>query len=770
MHADLVAALKAGWPRVHFVTVTLADTTIRWTDAGSVVWGANTYTARNAIYGSLDSISEITDGIDDDASPVTLTIIPPDLTSVADITAADAQGGRVTIHLGAVNPTTRVLVSEPYRLFIGELDQPSLKQGKRQLLEYEVITGEARGLEPNEEQRQTDAFHQMIWPDELGNEFATDGPRVSYWRADEPRRSIGIIPGRGNDDNKARQFTYEPEAPFVFPFGSRIGVAGKIRYQQGYGATNRYYDIYATLGASGPVSGLISVQVDDVDTTLDGFGKATNGEHAGEMWFQFLPGDQPSAALASPTGTNANSTPAPGWTSDHKLSGRPCFVWTGKENSKEDEYRGGIPRIIVTLEGLLGWDPRLDSTQTAIGGSGSCRLDNPLTWVLLTEGCIVGLNWAIGRWEGSNGAGSPAYGIPYACVPVGGIAAPLDTIDVAAFVAAAEIADGYSWVMAGAPMSDEDKSDVLADMLAASGARLARRGGMISCVSLAAAKTSVTTVTAADTVGAVEISLAPSRLDRRNIGIPSHLSEANHWEQTTLAPVGDPAWKTADGGRRSKAFDYPYVPVATQASQLCYLDLSHDREGVSAEWTFKPYMLQVEAGECFDIDEPAFLLEGVKALALRRSYDPSSGLVKIRFKEETDIKYEDMLDQVGSGPPATDPDTPPAAPTAPTITSVTAIYDTSGLIVTASLSVLANGPAEDGLDWSLRWRVASGSWVESLHTDQLADPTLQSGLVPLGETLDVQVAYFVGGVRTAWSATTTVVIDESDVIIDGNDP
>ena len=68
MHADMTAALRAGWPIVHLVTVTLPGHTIRWTDAGFVKWGDDTWTARDETYGTLDEIGDITDGIDDDRS------------------------------------------------------------------------------------------------------------------------------------------------------------------------------------------------------------------------------------------------------------------------------------------------------------------------------------------------------------------------------------------------------------------------------------------------------------------------------------------------------------------------------------------------------------------------------------------------------------------------------------------------------------------------------------------------------------------------------
>lgn len=647
MHADLIAALRAGWPIVHLVTVTLPGHTIRWTlGRGYVKWGANLYKARDTTYGTLNEISDITDGIDDDGSPVQITITPPTLASMAALAASDAQGGWVTIHLAAKNPTTGLLVDEPYQLHLGELDQPRLRPGKVRRLEYDIITGEARGLQPNEEQRQTDAFHQYIWPGELGNEFATDGTKRSWWREDEPGNAIGLLSGRGSKDDNAIEFTYEPNAPLAFPIG-RCGVGGDIRYRIGYGPTNRWYSVFATVGASGPIQGLVSAEFDDEVTTFDGSDRANTGSHSGEMWFNFLPGAQPSSALTSPTGTNAPGIPAPGWTSAHKLSGRPCYVWTGKENSKDSEYNGGLPKPTLTIDGLFGHDPR---------DAGS-DITDPTTWPWMEEGCIAALNWSIGRWEGDSGGG--LFGVPYASVLVGGIGAPLDTIDVPAFEAAADIADANAWKMAGVPNSARDKIDVLDDMLRASGALRSRRCGMISCVSFGAAVSSVMTATAADTAGPLDISLAQSRLDRKNTGIPSFYSAANRFEQTAIEPVSNSAWVTEDGGRQTEGFDYLYVPNEDQAAQLCYLELANGREPVSGSGPFKPWMMQLEPGAAFVIDEPEYLLSEAKVRLLKRTWSPMACVAKLEFRQETDAKYTEAMALTGVAPPPTSPETPP---------------------------------------------------------------------------------------------------------------
>lgn len=651
MHAEMIAALRAGWPIVHLVTVILPAHTIRWTDAGFLKWGADTWRCRDAIYGVLDSIGDITDGIDDDASPVAIRIIPPSLASMAALAAADAQGGWTTIHVACKNPATGLLVGEPYPLWLGELDQPKLIAGATRKLEYDIITGDARGLQPNEEQRQTDAFRHLIWPGERGDEYATEGTKWVYWREDEPRISIGRLFGRGggdSDDNKAIEYNYEPNAPLAFPIG-RFGVGGTVRYRVGYGPTNRYNSVVATFGASGPIKGVLSVSFDDEVTSFDGDDRAVDGDHEGAMWFAYQLGDQPSTQLTGPTGPEAFSGPIPGWTADHLLSGRPAFVWTGKENSKKDEFRGGVPKVLITGEGLFGHDPR---------DVGSNIMD-PTTWPWMEEGCIAALNWCIGRWEGSDGGSPPAYGVPYAGWAVGGIAAPLATIDMEAFTEAADIADANGWTCAGVPFSDEGKDDVLADLLRASGAERSRRCGKLSCVSNGAVVASVLTVTQADTVSAPQISLAPSRLDRKNTGIASFISEDHRWELTPIRAITDAAWVTADGGRHTEGYDYKYCPDKDQAAQLVYLEMANAREGIQSETDFKPWMLQLEPGVAFTWNEPEYLLVGVKVRVRKRTWSPSKCTVRIEYREETDAKIAAALSQVGIAPPSSGAVTPP---------------------------------------------------------------------------------------------------------------
>lgn len=678
----LFDALKAGKKIVHLVTVVLPAATIRWTDGGFVKWGDDFYRAKDATYGVLDSIGEIVDGVDDDASPVEIGIIPPSLESLDDLIAADAQGGVVTIHIGAVDETTGLLIGEPYRLHRGRLDRPVVNMGAMTLT-YEILTAEALGLEPNEDQRQSDAFHQSIWPGERGYEHQTEGSKKVYWRDDDPNNAIGYISPRRRKGGDPKEFNYEADAALPFPFG-RVQVGAALNYRVGFGPTNRYNAIIGTVAASGPIRSWAMVHVDDEVTTFGANDVATNGEHAGALWMQRKLGTQPQAALTFPTGLDYGGQPPQGWDEDYGQSGRAVFLATMFENSKKSEYAGGVPTIKNTLEGLFGWDPRDEDS----------LLSDPSTWPYIEYGPIADLNWCIGRWEGASGGGD--YGVPYACSIVGGLGADLEDIDVNAFIYAANVAEANGWKVSYVATSALDKQEVRKTLLQSAGAVPSRRGGLISCISHGAPRDSVMDVTNADTAGSFDVEFWASRLDRRNTVIPKFTSESHLWELTAIAPVTNPDWLIQDGGKRSDGATYEGVPAEDQCAQLAYLDMANDRE-LKSETPFKPHMLALEPGQNFTWREPRFLLDGVKAQARVRKYDPMEKVVRLEWRQETDSKYVEAGVQTGIAPPPTGDYVPPDLPGDPAEIPITrsVTYPTSATEDTISVvtfdAILASG-------------------------------------------------------------------------------
>ena len=451
--------------------------------------------------------------------------------------------------------------------------------------------------------------------------------------------SIGISallsPKVGAAEGAPTTWSADPNAGIPFVVGRR-GVAGQIVYREAYGEGNQMQSIVSVYSGAGPINAFSTWYGDAVAYTFDGTTKRCTAptSRVNTCWLDRRTGAQPDTALAWPSPGWGTPT---GWSTSHDLSGKACSMLTLWQNEELTTWPAGEPKPIQVIQGLLAWDPRLDGTWP--GGSGACRLATPSTWVYSTNPAIHALKWCLGYKE--NG------------VFVGGIGAAVGSIDVAAFIEAANIADTNGWTISGVPYSTDDKYQVLQAMLQAAGALPARRAGMISCVTRGAIKTSLVTVSAADTAGPVQLNMGSPREGRINTIIPRCVQEDQDWEMVALDPVIGAGYVTEDGGRtRSRGIDYPYVSDKDQAAQLAYYDIADSREPISGTIPFKPYMRDLDPGDCFTITDTGLALSGQKCVVLSRDYDPASDVVTIQFRGETDAKHTAAAAISGTAPPA----------------------------------------------------------------------------------------------------------------------
>ena len=490
------------------------------------------------------------------------------------------------------------------------------------------------------------------------------------------------------------EWTSNPDQPIPFLMG-RMGVAGKIVQRDEFGPDNMYQGIVGILSGAGPIRAVTSFAGDKQPVSFGANGIAVTSQWEGEMWMVRRSGAQPDTVLTVPAGLKTGGS-AFEWSSAAKLSGKACYLQVLGENSKGTAFPAGIPDPVHVAEGIFGYDPRYDDTYP--GGAGPCRLGVRSTYRWIEDGGIGGLNWALGLIE--NGQ------------VVGGIGASIDGIDVPAFVEVANIADANGWKLAAWPDTSEDVSAVLDQLLQAAGAVRARHAGKISCVSRGAPRASVATITARDTAGDIELDTAPSLFNRLNTITPRFMSEAAGWVLTPANPVAFAQYVTDDGGKHGDQIDYRFVPLLKQAAELAAYDILDAREPFSGTIPLKAHMRHLKRGDTFDIDEPGFLMDGVKCIVLSRSYDPKTAQVRIGFRSETDSKHALAL-----GKTTTLPDFPTLTPTDPTIVSpplpedwVIVVrppatdgtqlpgFDLTGIVsnATATAIIVEHGPTEEG--------------------------------------------------------------------------
>ena len=189
------AALAGSSPTVFgAVAIALPGGNVNLLDgAGVLSFGGRTYVGRDATYGTLAAIENLTDGTGDEAPALSITLLPASDAAAASLAAPTMQGSQVLIHIGAVDPATGAVIPDPQLLFIGELDVPKivLKANAREL-EYEVVSVFERFFQDDEGARLAPGYHKSIWPGELGLDDVTGVARTYFWGV-EGANNVGAV-------------------------------------------------------------------------------------------------------------------------------------------------------------------------------------------------------------------------------------------------------------------------------------------------------------------------------------------------------------------------------------------------------------------------------------------------------------------------------------------------------------------------------------------------------------------------------------------------
>lgn len=190
MDATLKNALAQPAPLLFgALRIELPDYTLRLLDgSAALIINGETYTGLDATFGTISSISELTEEIGDSAPEITVTLFPPDVSATAVLSHPNMQGCVATLMVGAVDATSGTVIGQPEILFIGEIDVPTIgidESGAR-TLEYTIVSVFERLFEVEEGQRASNGWHQSIWPGERGLEFMTGTDVNLYWGVKPP--------------------------------------------------------------------------------------------------------------------------------------------------------------------------------------------------------------------------------------------------------------------------------------------------------------------------------------------------------------------------------------------------------------------------------------------------------------------------------------------------------------------------------------------------------------------------------------------------------
>lgn len=176
--------------------IQLPGRTIRLCDGAFVVWGSDIYLAEDEDFGTIDSVDAIAEAVSDEAPSGSMTMLPPDVASAADLFQPEAQGSSMKFWLAEINPTTGAVVGTPENLFSGFLDTLTLRIGReRRVVEMQFMSEAERLFWTKEGNVLSPRFHKSVWPGELGLDFATGLQTAVPWGVAGPARNTTTYTG-----------------------------------------------------------------------------------------------------------------------------------------------------------------------------------------------------------------------------------------------------------------------------------------------------------------------------------------------------------------------------------------------------------------------------------------------------------------------------------------------------------------------------------------------------------------------------------------------
>ena len=501
-------------------------------------------------------------------------------------------------------------------------------------------------------------------------------------------------PKLSQGNGSPQQFKADSNAPVPILIG-QTGSGGNIIYQTTSGGSNKhgasgnqYLTSCVVLSGLGPIDSFQQFKANQTVLTFDTGGRqganngyipalylpgrnnpyptpyynngnnlgGANSQYNGKMWMNNSLGGT-SGAPFQPAAFDTNAALTE-WDNSKSLAGFAASFWTCVYDT--GAYAGGLPKPLWTVKGIKVYDPRRDATYP--GGAGPQRWSDRSTWSWSANPYIHALNYALGFW-----LPDPSLAGNY--LLFAGIGAPWSGVDVAAFVAGANIADANAWQVNGQWTTADDKFSVLTLLLQAGGGQPVDNGGIISCA-VSTPQTSIGVIGIDDLAdGSVSVDTTASVRSRINRVFPKYREPNADYEfvQPT-SPVTVQAYVNLDGRVRSKELNYEFVTSVNQACQLAAYDLVNTREGVVATIPCKLRWAQNRPGDCLTVNLPDANLSFVKMRIEKRIVDWRSGIVTLTLRSETDSKHGFALGLTGTAPAtATITGADPSLVTAPNV-------------------------------------------------------------------------------------------------------
>lgn len=188
------------------LTIELPEATLRFTDGGFIEYGGETYRAKDDTFGTIQSVQPLSEGVGDSVPALSITLLPPDTSAVAELAKPGHQTSQVQFVLAEYDVDAGTINSADV-LFTGQIDQSVLTVGKgKRELSMSVVSLAERLFEGNTGNSLNPTFHKSVWPGETGHDNATGLAVPVAWGVERPGGGGSTYGGGGGPAGRGNVF------------------------------------------------------------------------------------------------------------------------------------------------------------------------------------------------------------------------------------------------------------------------------------------------------------------------------------------------------------------------------------------------------------------------------------------------------------------------------------------------------------------------------------------------------------------------------------
>lgn len=169
--------------------IELPEHTVLLCDGGFIEYDSEIYKSADPVFGSIASVEGMSEGQGNEIPALDLTLLPPGVTAPAELSKPGYQRSRVRFWIAEYDVDTGAIVGTPELMFLGQIDQTTLRVGASRQLDISVVSNAERLFELDIGNTLGPAFHKSVWPGELGHDNATGLTIPVAWGVEAPRRS-----------------------------------------------------------------------------------------------------------------------------------------------------------------------------------------------------------------------------------------------------------------------------------------------------------------------------------------------------------------------------------------------------------------------------------------------------------------------------------------------------------------------------------------------------------------------------------------------------